>query len=113
MDENKALAVVKAGRRHVRREERERILARWVETGVSGEAMAKQTGLSRATLSRWKSVARTSGPTAATRPALVEVPAPSFSLWAAEAVTSCGVVRLSAHTSPAWAAQLLRELSGC
>ena len=107
------LAVGAPRRRRPSRAERERILARWSETGVSARELARQTGVSAASLFRWKHGARRQRAAPLTGPALVEVPAPTNGGWAAEASTGCGMLRFSGSASPQWAAQLLRELARC
>lgn len=106
------LTVVAPRRRHLPRAERERILTLWSETGVSAREMARQIGVSPASLFRWKHGARQSA-AAMTGPALVEVPAPVGGGWAAESSTGCGVLRFAGHASPQWVAQVLRELARC
>lgn len=107
------LAVVPPRRRHPSLVERERILARWSETGVSACELARQTGVSASSLFRWKHDRRPQRAGTMAAPALVEVPAPVGSGWAAEASTGCGTLRFSEQASPQWAAQLLRELARC
>lgn len=107
------LTVVAPRRRHASRAEREQILARWSETGVSARELARQTGVSPASLFRWKQGWRPQRAARLAAPALVEVPAPPGGGWAAEASTGCGTLRFSGQASPAWAAQLLRELARC
>lgn len=113
MDENKMLAIVSPRRRHPSQAERERILARWAETGVSARELARRTGVSPSSLFRWKQGRRQPRVTQMPGPDLLEVPAPVGDGWAAEANTGCGPLRFSAHASPQWAAQLLRELARC
>jgi transposase-like protein len=112
MEENKALALVaRPKRRYVGREERERILAQWARSGARVEEMAEEAGVSCRSLSQWK---RADVPKRRVREAFVEVPAPmTAGMWAAEATTRCGLVRFSCSASPAWAGQLLRELTRC
>jgi len=104
------LVKVGAGRRHTGAAERVRILARWATSGASAKEFAQQTGVSPKTLYRWR---RIDGTRLAASPTMVEVPTPAFGLWVAEVATPWGAVRFSGNGSPAWAAQLLRELARC
>jgi len=112
MNDDKAL-VVAGRRRHLRPEERAQVLALWTQGRSSAEEVARQTGVSRSSLSRWKQALGATAPAGLTSPGLVEVPAPVGGTGAAEVLTRGGVVRLFAAASPAWAAQLIRELNRC
>ena len=113
MNDDKALVIAGPHRPHLRPEERARALALWAQSGRSAEEVARQIGVSRQSLTRWKQAARLTTESASTRPTLVEVPAPGGSGGVAEIMTRGGVVRLSAAAAPAWAAQLVRELNRC
>ena len=108
--------VLVIARPHLRPEERARVLALWTKSGLSAEEVARRTGVSRSSLGRWKR-ARGATPRTVTAmtpsPALVEVPAPIVSAGVAEVTTRGGAVRLFAAASPAWAAELIRELNRC
>lgn len=112
-----AVAKGQAGRKRLTAEEREGILKVWAASGKSAEEFAAQSGWSHWTLLRWRTEAarptrrRTEDPRGANL--LVAVPAPARSVWAAEVMTRSGTVRLAGSASPAWAGQLIRELSRC
>ena len=90
------------------------MLALWTQGLSTAEEVARQTGVSRSSLSRWKQALGTNEPAVQTSPALVEVPAPAVSgAGVAEVMTRSGAVRLYAAATPAWAAQLIRELNRC
>jgi len=113
MNERKSLVVVRPRRRHLRPEERAQVLALWTRGRWSAEEVARQAGVSRSSLQRWK---RTLGAPVLVTPGnapLVEVPAPTGGLGVAEVLTREGLVRLSGTAAPAWAAQLVRELNRC
>ena len=125
MNDDKAVVITRPHRPDLGADERARVLARWTKGGLGAEEVARQAGVSRSSLGRWK---RALGPTAQTvtpSPALVEVPAPvsqgavaevpaPVSQGAvAEVMTNGGAVRLFAAAAPAWAAQLVRELNRC
>lgn len=115
MKEAKALVVQRGNRRrHLRPVEREQIVVRWVQSGLSAAEVAQRTGVSPSSLWRWKGQLSTSArPMGTPVPALVEVPPPIGGLRVAEVMTRGGPVRLFAGASPAWAAALLRELNRC
>lgn len=113
MNESKALVVASPRRRHLRPEERAQVLALWTQGRSTAEEVARQTGVSRSSLSRWKQALGTTDPAVQTSPALVEVPAPVNGAGVAEVMTRGGAVRLYAAAAPAWAAQLIRELNRC
>jgi transposase-like protein len=116
MNESKALVVAGPRRRHLRPEERAQVLALWTQGRSTAEEVARQTGVSRSSLSRWKQALRSLGttdPAVQTSPGLVEVPAPVSGAGVAEVMTRGGAVRLYAAATPAWAAQLIRELNRC
>ncbi len=113
MNESKALVVASPRRRHLRPEERALALALWTQGRSTAEAVARQTGVSRSSLSRWKQALGTTNLAVQTSPALVEVPAPVNGAGVAEVMTRGGAVRLYAAAAPAWAAQLIRELNRC
>jgi transposase-like protein len=115
MNEAKALEVSRVGRRrHLRPPEREQVVVLWAQSGLSGKEVAERTGVSRSSLGRWKQQLSTRARPAVTPiPSLVEVPPPIGGLGAAEVMTRGGAVRLFAAASPAWAAQLIRELNRC
>jgi hypothetical protein len=85
-------------------------LTKWATTGLSAREFGQQMGVSPKTLYRWRRIADASIPAGAT---MVELPPLALGAWAAEVVTPCGALRFSGHGSPAWAAQLLRELARC
>ncbi len=89
------------------------MLALWTQGRSTAEEVARQTGVSRSSLSRWKQALGTTDPAVQTSPALVEVPAPVNGAGVAEVMTRGGAVRLYAAAAPAWAAQLIRELNRC
>ena len=118
MNEGKALVVARSSRRrHLRPAERAQIVALWAQSGLSAEAVAQRTGVSRSSLARWKRQparsARAATPVGTTSAALGEVPPPSGGLSVAEVMTRGGAVRLFAAATPVWAAQLIRELNQC
>jgi transposase-like protein len=116
VDENKICKRTAVRQRHLRPEERAQVLALWAESGMSGKEVARQTGVSRQSLARWKLAARVPASEALTTSGatMVEVPAsPVRGAWAAGVVTRHGAVRLSELATPRWAAQLLRELNAC
>jgi predicted DNA-binding transcriptional regulator AlpA len=116
MNETKALVVARSSRRrHLRRSEREQIVALWSESGLSAEEVAQHTGVSRSSLWRWKHQCSTRSRPAVPRVAsLVEGPPPiSGGLSVAEVMTPGATVRLFAAATPAWAGQLIRELNRC
>ena len=89
------------------------MLALWTQGRSTAEEVARQTGVSRSSLSRWKQALGTTDRAVHTSPALVEVPAPVNGAGVAEVMTRGGAVRLYAAAAPAWAAQLIRELNRC
>jgi hypothetical protein len=103
MNDDKVLVIAQPHRPHLRPAERTRALALWAQSGRSAEDVARQLGISRQSLVRWKQA----------EPALVEVPAPVGGAGVAEVMTRGGAVRLFAPASPAWAAELIRELNRC
>jgi transposase-like protein len=113
MNDDKALVIAQSKRPHLRPAERARALALWAQSGRSGEDVARQLGISRQSLARWKQAARLATASASAEPALVEVPAPAGGAGVAEVMTRGGAVRLFAPASPAWAAELIRELNRC
>ena len=115
MNESKALVEAGERRRQLRPEERTQVLAFWAQSGRSGEEVAREKGVSRQSLARWKLAARLAGREAAATPtpARVEVPAPRSGEGVAEMLTRHGPVRLFATATPAWAAALVRELNRC
>lgn len=114
MNDDEHLVIARARRPHLRPAERAQALARWAESGRSAEEVARQLGISRQSLARWKQAARlTATVSVAAQPALVEVPAPNGSAGMAEVMTRGGAVRLFAAASPVWAAELIRELNRC
>ena len=116
MNDDNVLVIARPQRPHLGPEERARVLAQWTRSGLSAEEVARRTGVSRSSLGRWK---RAQGATLRTvtvvtpSPALVEVPAPLGGPGLAEVMTRGGTVRLFAAASPAWAAELIRELNRC
>lgn len=110
MNENGSLTLV--GKRHYARQaERRTVLEEWEASGLSVVEFARERGLDKRSLYRWRGQGRV---TAARRAgALVEVPAPTTGAWAAEVATGSATVRLSPAAPPRWAAQLIRELSQC
>ena len=113
MNDDKAVVITRPHRPHLGADERARVLARWTKGGLGAEEVARQAGVSRSSLGRWK---RALGPTAQTvtpSPALVEVPAPVSQGAVAEVMTNGGAVRRFAAAAPVWAAQLVRELNRC
>jgi transposase-like protein len=112
MNDDNALVIGRPQRPHLRPEERARALALWAQSGRSAKDVARQLGISRQSLARWKQAARLTVPVSAS-PQLVEVPAPISSAGVAEVTTRGGAVRLFAAASPAWAAELIRELNRC
>ena len=116
MNDDNVLVIARPQRPHLRPEERARVLALWAKSGLSAEEVARQTGVSRSSLGRWKR-ARSASPrtmTAVTpRATLVEVPAPIGNASVAEVMTRGGPVRLFTAAAPAWAAELIRELNRC
>jgi transposase-like protein len=113
MNDDKALVIARPHRPHLRPEERARALALWVQSGRSAKEVARQIGVSRQSLVRWKQAARLTTVSASAQPTLVEVPAPVGGVGVAEVMTRGGAVRLFATAVPAWAAQLVRELNRC
>ena len=113
MNDDKALVIARPHRPHLRPAERANALALWRQSGRSAKDVARQLGVSRQSLARWKQAARLTPVSAAAEPALVEVPAPASSAGVAEVMTRGGAVRLFAPASPAWAAELIRELNRC
>ena len=113
MNESKALVVARPRRRHLRPEERAQVLALWTRERWSAAAVARQAGVSRSSLQRWKRTLGAPAPVTAVSVPLVEVPAPLGGLGVAEVLTREGPVRLCATASPVWAAQLVRELNRC
>jgi transposase-like protein len=115
MKEEKALVVLRGERRrHLRPAEREQIVAGWVQSGLSAAEVAQRTGVSLSSLWRWKHQrSARARPMVPATPALVEVPPPISGLSVAEVMTHGGVVRLFPAASPAWAADLIRELNRC
>ncbi len=116
MNEAKVLVAVRSSRRrHLGPAERERIVALWSESGLSAEEVARRTGVSRASLGRWKrQLTVMAQPGVMRTPALVAVPRPIGGVDSvAEVMTRGGAVRFFAAATPAWAAQLIRELSRC
>lgn len=111
MNENNTLVIARPVRPHLRPAERARALALWAQSGRSAKDVARQLGVSRQSLVRWKQAARST--TVSASPQLVEVPAPLSSAGVAEVTTRGGAVRLFAAASPAWAAELIRELNRC
>lgn len=98
--------------------EREKILAEWAASGKAVTTVAAETGWSEWTLYRWRERARRgesnlAGKKKGWRGGLVAVPAPVTGAAVAELTTRSGVVRFFAPASPTWAAQFIRELSGC
>ncbi len=113
MNDDKALVIVRPHRPHLRPVERARAVALWAQSGRSAKDVAQQLGVSRQSLARWKQAARLTTVRAEAEPALVEVPAPTSGVGVAEVMTRSGAVRLCATASPAWAAELIRELNQC
>ena len=116
MNDDNALVISRPHRPHLGPEERARVLARWTKGGLGAEEVARQAGVSRSSLGRWKRAlgATAQAVTAVTpSPALVEVPAPVSQGAVAEVMTNGGAVRLFAAAAPVWAAQLVRELNRC
>ncbi len=114
MNDDKALVIAQPHRPHLRPAERERALALWAHSGRSAKDVARPLGISRQSLARWKQAARLTTASAPVEPALVEVPAPGGGgAGVAEVMTRGGAVRLLAPASPAWAAELIRELNRC
>lgn len=113
MNDDKMLVTARPHRPHLRPEERDRALALWAQSGRSAKEVARQIGVSRQSLARWKQAARLTTVSGSAEPALVEVPAPVGSAGVAEVMTRGGAVRLLAAATPAWAAQLVRELNRC
>jgi len=114
MNETKGLEALRVGRRHLRPAEREQVVARWAQSGLSANEVAERTGVSRSSLTRWKRQLSTrTGPAEPLLVTLVEVPPPIGGLGVAEVMTRGGAVRLFAMASPQWAAQLVRELNRC
>ena len=97
MNESKAMVVAGERRRHLRPEERAQVLALWTQGRLSADEVARQTGVSRSSLSRWKQTPRMLAAAVATSPALVEVPAPLGGASVAEVMTRGGPVRLFAE----------------
>ena len=114
MNDDNALVISRPHRPHLGPEERARVLARWTKGGLGAEEFARQAGVSRSSLGRWKRALGATAQTVRPSPALVEVPAPVSCHGAvAEVMTNGGAVRLFAAAAPAWAAQLVRELNRC
>ncbi len=114
MNETKGREVLRKGRRHLRPAEREQIVERWGQSGLSAHEVAEGTGVSRSSLTRWKRRLSTrTGPAEPLLVSLVEVPPPIGGLGVAEVMSRGGAVRLFAVGSPQWAAQLVRELNRC
>ena len=116
MNDDNVLVIARPQRPHLRPEERARVLALWTKSGLSAEEVARRTGVSRSSLGRWKRARSATSRTvsAVTRsPALVEVPVPIGGTGLAEVMTRGGTVRLFAAATPAWAAELIRELNRC
>ncbi len=114
MNDDNALVIARPQRPHLRPDERARALALWAQSGRSAKEVARQLGISRQSLSRWKQAARLTATVSATaQSALVEVPAPRGGTGIAEVMTRGGTVRLFAAAAPAWAAELIRELNRC
>lgn len=111
MNDEKTLVSARPVRRHLRPAERAQAVALWTQSGRSAKDVARQLDVSRQSLVRWKQAARST--TVSASPGLVEVPAPNGSAGIAEVMTRGGAVRLFAAASPAWAAELIRELNRC
>jgi transposase-like protein len=76
MNDDKALVIAGPHRPHLRPAERARALAVWAQSGRSAEEVARQIGVSRQSLTRWKQAARRTTVSALAQPTMVEVPAP-------------------------------------
>ncbi|MDP3069775.1 MAG: transposase [Opitutaceae bacterium] len=113
MNDDKTVVNVRPRRPHLKPEERERAVALWMQSGRSTREVARELGISRQSLARWKQGTRASAVNAAAEPALVEVPAPVSGAGVAEVMTRGGAVRFLAPASPVWAAELIRELNRC
>jgi transposase-like protein len=111
MDDKRALISV-PGRRQARREHWAKIVAGWEDSQLSGVEFAEQRGIDVHLLYRWRRRVRRAGlePVAS---GMLEVPRVAMAGWAAEVTTARGPVRLSMAVSPAWAAELIRELARC
>lgn len=113
MNDDKVLVIARPQRPHLRPAERARAVALWAQSGRSAKDVARQLGISRQSLARWKQAARLTTVRAAAEPALVAVPAPAGGAGVAEVMTRGGAVRFSAAAPPAWAAESIRELNRC
>lgn len=111
MDDKRALIIV-PGRRQARREHWAEIVAGWEDSRLSGVEFAEQRGIDVHLLYRWRRRVRQAGLEPAAG-GMLEVPRVATASWAAEVTTACGPVRLSMGASPAWAAELIRELARC
>jgi len=99
-------------RRNVRPAERAEILVAWQASGLSVVDFARERGLDKRSLYRWRGQERRTPVRRAV--SLVEVPAPKTTgPWAAEVMTTHGPVRLATGASPSWVGQLIRELRRC
>ena len=114
MNQNKTTMVVVRAAPVVSTEERVRILTEWTDSGLGAREYGQRTGVPVHRLYWWRRMLERTPPRVTMAVPFVEVaPVTMQPGWGAEVMTRSGAVRLSASVAPAWAAQLVRELSRC